>query len=124
MRFGGGRRSGIRKVVGDRGTLRDGTETGTLGDGEVCTGTLGGAEETGSGRATSVDSGTEVVCWLAWLKMRDNFWIACIWASPIWGKGAGLGLASALVRALAALTVASAEEFLGTGQSWGRIQHC
>ena len=58
MRFGGGRRSGIRKVVGDRGTLGDCADTGTLGGGAVCTGTLGGAEVTVTGRATRVDGGT------------------------------------------------------------------
>ena len=60
--FGGGQWSGIRKVVGDRGTFGDGAETGTLGDGAVCTGTLGGAEGTGACRVTIMDGGTEVAC--------------------------------------------------------------
>ena len=63
-----------------------------------CTGTLRGAEGTGIGRATRVDGGTEVACWLAWLKMRANFWMAWSWASPIWEKGDGMGLASVTVR--------------------------
>ena len=56
-------RSGIRKVVRDRGTLEDGV---------VCTGTLDGAEESNAGRGTSVDGGEAVACWMAWSKMRAN----------------------------------------------------
>ena len=120
MRFGGGRQSGINKVVGDRGTLIDGAETGTLGEGAVYTGTLGGAEGTGAGRATCVDGGTLVACWLAWSKIQANLLMAWIWASLIWAKGDGMGLVSASVRLLAALKEASAEEHLGTGQLWGK----
>ena len=83
IRFGGGQQSGICKVGGDRGTLGDVAETGTLGDGAVCTGTLGGVEGTGTGRATIVDGGIELACCLAWSKMRANFWMAWSWASPI-----------------------------------------
>ena len=72
MIFGGGRQSGIRKVVGDRGFLRDGAETVTLRDGVVCTGTLGGAEGTSAGRVTRVYGGTAVACLLVWSKMQDN----------------------------------------------------
>ena len=75
IRFGGGQRSGNRKVVGDRATFGDGAETVTLGDDAVCTVTLGGAEGTGAGRATSVDGKTEVDFWLKWSKMWDDFWM-------------------------------------------------
>ena len=90
----------------------------------MCTGTLGGAAGIGAGIASRVDGGTVMAYWLAWSKLWANCGISWIWASPIWAKGDGLGLASVSARARAALTVASAEEFLGTGQSWGRIQHC
>ena len=106
-------------VGGDRGTLGDGAETGTLEDGAVCTGTLGGAGGTGVGRATRVDGGTEVACWLAWPKMQANCWMAWSWASPIWEKGATMGLARTSARARAALTAVLAEELFGKGQSWG-----
>ena len=115
MRFGGGRKSGIFKVGGYRGTLGDGADTDTLGDGAVWTGTLGGAGGTGTGWKTSVDGGTEVACSLVWLKMRTNCWMAWSWASPIWAKGDIVGLARALVRETAALTVALSEELWGTG---------
>ena len=55
IRFCGGQRSGIRKIVGDRGNLGDGAETGTLE----------GVERTGAGQAKSVDGGIEVTCCLA-----------------------------------------------------------
>ena len=84
----------------------------------MCTGTLAGAEVTDVGRATCVDGGTEVAFWMACSKMRANFWISWIWASPIWAKGGGMELVRALVRARVALTAASEEELCGTGQSW------
>ena len=66
MKFGGRQRSGICKVVGDRGTLRNGAYTGTLKGCAVCTGTFGGAEGTVAGRAKRVDGRTAVAFWLAW----------------------------------------------------------
>ena len=65
MRFGSGRLIGILEGVGDGGTLRDGADTGTIGDGAVCTGTLGGAEGIGAGLVSRVNGGTTVACWLA-----------------------------------------------------------
>ena len=53
--------------------------------------------------------------------MQTTFLKACSWASPIWVKGAGLGLASVSVRERAALTAVSAEELLGTGKLWGKF---
>ena len=87
----------------------------------MCTVTLRGAEGTGIGRATRVDGGTEVACWLAWLKMRANFWMAWSWASPIWAKRDCMGLTRSSVRVRAALTVASEEEFFGTVELWGKF---
>ena len=112
----------IRKVVGDRGTLGYGADTGTLGDGAVRTGTLGGAEGTGVGRATCVDGMPEVACWLALSKIRKQIWMAWIWASPIWAKGDDMGLTRASVKVQAALKAASSEALLGTGKLWRKVQ--
>ena len=90
---------GILEGVGDGGTLRGGAGTGTLGYGVVFTDTLGGEAGIGAGLVSCVDGETLVAYWLEWSKMRDNCWIDWSWASPIWAKGAGLGLASALLRA-------------------------
>ena len=81
----------------------------------MCTGNLVGVEGIGACLVSRVDDETTVDCWLAWSKMRSNFWIAWSWILPIWEKGVDMGLASALVRARAVLTAASAEELLGTG---------
>ena len=63
---------GIIEGVGDRGNLGGGACTGTLGDGTVCTDTLGGATGIGACLESCVDGGTEVDCWMAWSKMRAN----------------------------------------------------
>ena len=89
---------GILEGVGDGGTLGDGAGTGTLGYGAVCTDTLGGAVGIGAGLASRVDGRTAVACWLAWSNMQANFWIAWSWASPIWAKGAFLGLDGGIIR--------------------------
>ena len=79
--------------------------------------TLGGAEGTGAGQATSMDGGTEVACWMLWSKIRANFWMAWSWASR-----AGMGVARVLARVQVELTASSAEELLRMGQSWGKIE--